>query len=102
MSMEDEAKEWARKVVERNLEGIKESATFASIVSDKFLEDPYCATQMGMAIFMDKPIILVVKAGTKLPTRLERIADKVIWFDGEADLEKKKAEFHEFIKQHNL
>lgn len=83
---EEETRAWAQKVVDKSLPGIADSANFCSIVTDKFLQDPYCATQMGMALFMDKPIVLMVKVGTKIPSRLEKLADGIVYFQDDADL----------------
>lgn len=82
----EEAEEWARRVVEGSRPQMADSTNFCSIVTDDYLKNPLCATQFGMAIFMDKPIILMVKVGTKLPKRIERVADGIIYFHDEKDL----------------
>ena len=89
----EEAREWARKVVESSGKKISESENFCSIVTDGYLQDPLCATQFGMALFMDKPIVLMVKVGTKIPSRIEKIADGIIYFHDEHDLKNASERF---------
>lgn len=86
MDERKDLKDWAHKVVEKSRPGIAESESFCSIVTENFLDDPVCATELGMAIFMDKPIILMVKTGTKLPKHLEKVADGVVYFQDKNDL----------------
>ncbi len=93
----EEAREWARKVVERSGQKINESGSFCSIVTDSYLNDPLCATQFGMALFMDKPIVLMVKVGTKIPARLEKIADGIIYFHDEHDLKNASERFRAIL-----
>lgn len=59
------------------------SHVFASFVTKNFLKDVLCAFQVGMAVFTDKPIILIAVNGQKIPPRLEKIADKIIYYDGD-------------------
>lgn len=82
----EEIKAWAKKVVDHSRPAIEGSENFCSIVTDGYLNDPLCATQFGMAMFMDKPIVLMVRVGTKIPKRLEKIADGIVYFHDEKDL----------------
>jgi len=69
------------KAVKRNAEKISESDVFLSLVTSKYVEDPYCAMQLGLAILMEKPIYLLVKDGTHIPNHLFKIADKIEHFN---------------------
>lgn len=51
------------KVVQDNAEKISQSEVFVSLVTPSYLNDPYCAMQLGLAILLDKPIYLLVKRG---------------------------------------
>lgn len=93
MNDEEETRAWAQKVVSNSLPGISDSENFCSIVTDNYLKDPLCATQFGMALFMDKPIILMIKVGTKLPKRLEKVADGIVYFHDDADLKNASVRF---------
>ena len=57
-----------------NLEKIKSSAIFMSILSPKFVEEPRCVMQIGAAVLLDKPIAIIVVKGAKVPKHLEKIA----------------------------
>lgn len=93
MDFTDKEKAWAQEVVDNARSGMEDSANFCSIVTDGYLNDPICATQLGMAIMMDKPIILMVKVGTKLPKHLEKVSDGIIYFHDEHDLKNASARF---------
>lgn len=93
MKTVEEMREWAKKVVAHSAPHIAESENFCSIVTDGYLADPLCATQFGMALFMDKPIILIVKVGTKIPKRMEKVADGIVYFHDENDLKNASERF---------
>lgn len=40
------------------------------------------ALETGMSIMLDKPIILVISPGTKVPDKLRKVADAIIETDG--------------------
>lgn len=82
----DEVKAFARKVVEHSRPPMENSENFCAIVTENYLSDPQCATQMGMAIFMDKPIVLMVRIGTKIPKNLEKIAAGIVYFHDKSDI----------------
>lgn len=86
MNNEQEVRELAKKVVDYSKPPMEDSENFCSIVTDNYLKNPLCATQFGMAVFMDKPIILMVKTGTKLPKHIEKVADGIVYFQDENDL----------------
>ncbi len=70
-------KEWLDHQV-HNLEQLDKSVVFASIMTPNFLKAPECMLQIGAAICLGKPIILIVFDETDVPKKLAQIADKII------------------------
>jgi hypothetical protein len=70
--------EWAR----RALQGVKESATFLQIYNAKFdpYEDPAYALQLGAAILLDRPIVIITPEGTTVPPKLAAIASSLQFY----------------------
>lgn len=75
-----EGKTWARHVRRELVPKLEASAVSLTIYTGKM--DVKLAVELGAAVLLDKPIILMVEPGTKVPDRLVRVADKII----EADL----------------
>ena len=71
-----------REALGENWDGIESSAHFLQLyhpgMRDDFLDDPWPAIQLGIALLMGKPIIVIVPPGRELPEKLRRIADHVI------------------------
>lgn len=65
---------------------IGDSQIYLGLVTKNFLEDPMCAAQLGAALLLDKPIIFMVEAGTVIPERLKRVADKIEYFENTEDM----------------
>lgn len=72
--------------VKRNALKIGKSDIFISIVTQSYLDSPYCAMQLGLAIILDKPIRLLVKEGTKLPKSLEKICERIEYYSNPDDI----------------
>jgi hypothetical protein len=71
---------WER--VRRDLVARVNGAAFAMMCVDA--SDPldvHFAAQLGLAIMLDKPLIIVVAPGTRLPLRLVRIAEEIVELD---------------------
>lgn len=75
-----EGKAWARHVRRELVPKLEESAVSLTIYTGKM--DVKLAVELGAAVLLDKPIILMVEPGTKVPERLVRVADRIL----EADL----------------
>lgn len=61
------------------VEHMKVSAMIVSIVPESIDGlDEKLAREVGLAIHLDKPIILLVREGTPLPTKLLAVADRVV------------------------
>ena len=58
---------------------LADSACSITIYSGK--EDIKLAVELGLTILMDKPIILCVTHGAKIPGHLARVADEIIEID---------------------
>lgn len=88
--MNNEAKEWLNKASEDLVPKLKGSAIYAGIVGDAFLKDPACALQLGYAILLDKPIILIVDKKTKIPESLVKVAQVIerVDLNNEADMKR--------------
>jgi hypothetical protein len=76
-----EGKAWARHVRREMVPKLEASAMSVTIYSGKM--DVKLSVELGAAILLDKPIILVVEPGVQIPERLVRVADRII----EADLD---------------
>src|SRR5215471_6828898 len=73
---------------------ILDSAMFLSIHSDDPKFDVQQATQLGAALLLDKPLLLVVPRGRVLGEHLRRAADIVIddWDASDANAQERMAE----------
>ena len=97
MSDEKQFQEWLDSNKEAG-ERIKESAVYAGMVTDNFLKNPRCALQLGYAILMDKPIILMVDKDTKISASLTKIAKVIerVDFTNQDDLARAGRTIQEF------
>lgn len=71
---------------EQLVEKLSSSQVYLALITNNFLKDSKCATEIGLAVLLDKPIILVVKEGTKLPENLKKVAKKIEYFKGPDDI----------------
>lgn len=88
-----ERAEWDRFVQhqrEHTVQAMAESAYVASLYPDGGNFDVKYAVELGMALMLDKPIILIVQPGAVIPARLRKVADAVI----EADLDTERGRAH--------
>jgi hypothetical protein len=74
MDLDDNGKEWLEKVAKDSYSKIESTTVFVSILSPESASDPACLLQIGCAVMMDKPILLLVLDGTEIPKHLEKIA----------------------------
>jgi hypothetical protein len=73
-------KQWATKVTR----GQKDSAVFMNLWSDAMLDpgkEPVPIFQLGYAMILDKPIIIVAPHGSRIPENVKRAARAVEYFD---------------------
>ena len=69
-------KEIARDARSRLEPMMRDSAVAMSIYTGKV--DPKMALETGYMILLDKPIVVVVSPGTKVPLKLVKVADEII------------------------
>jgi hypothetical protein len=74
-------REYARRVIEEVLPHMKQSAMVMTIAPIEGEADIKVCCEVGMALFLDKPLILVVPPGRHMAERLLRVADHVITAD---------------------
>lgn len=72
----EEWKEYARDAQENLVPKIQDSAVTAMLYSDP--PDAKLAIELGYSILLDKPLLVMVAPGQRIPEHLCRIADGVI------------------------
>ncbi len=91
-----EFEEWGRKVTQ----GVAESQLFCQLFNRKMVDDPlsepHIVMQLGLAVLLDKPIIVTRFTGESLPNSLARLAYRVINADRD-DPARTAAELHDAI-----
>lgn len=80
----DERAEWDRFVDHQRkvvVKAMDRSAYVMSLMTDADEFDAKFAIETGMAIMLDKPIVLLVMPSTKIPFKLRKVADEIITAD---------------------
>ena len=72
-----DARAWAARVERELVPMIEDSAASVSIVPTGETDIKF-AVELGISIMLDKPIILLVVPGARVPAKLARIADAII------------------------
>lgn len=80
LSHDPDFKAWAADVHDNLLPKLKASAITVSLAPNGETDIKY-AVELGLSIMLDKPIIVVAEKGQELPSRLQRVADRVIYAD---------------------
>ena len=75
-----EFREWERDVREHLIPKLNDSAITISLAPSGDPDVKY-AVELGMSIMMDKPIMLVIAPGQKVPRKLRQVADKIVAID---------------------
>lgn len=70
-----------RDATRRNFEGLSGSATFCLLWNDKMVEEVIPIIQMGLAVYLDKPIVILVPKGATVPGNLRAMATGIEEFD---------------------
>lgn len=97
-----ELKAWARRVTQ----GVSDSAVFCNLWHETMRSDPFAdprpLIQLGYAMLLDKPIVVLLPRGAELPEHLARAADRIIPFDPDAPggLERATEALAAFVKAH--
>lgn len=79
---------YLRRATDELAPKIRESAmVICSVPEPARLSDLQFATQLGLAILMDKPILALVTPGTPVPAHVVRVADRIVEMDLDGDAE---------------
>ena len=87
---DEERSQWEKYVQHTREETVRKvagSAAFISLVPGEGELDVSFATQLGMAIMLNKPILALSVAGRAVPPGLRAVATEVIEVDGDMDTE---------------
>jgi len=74
-----------RDVTRRNFEGLRDSKTFCLIFNEKIIDEVLPLIQMGLAVYLDKPIVILAPKGTLIPGNLRAMATAIEEFDHDDD-----------------
>ncbi|WKW87107.1 deoxycytidylate deaminase [Microbacterium phage Nicole72] len=77
---EPEARAWAKHVLDEVVPMIDRSTVFVSLVPTSEVDIKF-AVETGLALMMDKPMIVAVAPGTRVPAKMLALADAVVEFD---------------------
>ena len=77
--IDEQTKEWCRKVFESSHNGIKHSAMFLSIFTENYEKAPECFLQLGIAVMYDKPLVFLIPEDqdVRIPETLKKIAFRI-------------------------
>ena len=100
--LDEKTKEWLDKVGKDSYEKIEMSSSFAGVVTSSFLKSPLCALQIGYAVILGKPIILIVDKNLQLPQSLVKIAGLIERVDtnNPDDMNRAKQSIQNFCAMH--
>lgn len=74
---DDEINRMLRRAVERSAPMIQNSRVFLALYTPSFHENPRAALELGLAVMMDKPIIVLTPVGNLVSDSLTRLAAAV-------------------------
>lgn len=94
-----DAREWLEHAQRELPDKLRGSAIVCSLVPEE--PDAKYAVELGMSLMLDKPIVLVVPPGRRVPERLVRVADLIIDADigTEAGRQSMQTSLVEFIQK---
>ena len=81
MELTKEEQEWLQAVAKSSGDMIKESKVFLSLFTANYEKDPACILQFGIAVLLDKPILLLVPKGTSIPANIKRLARSYEYYE---------------------
>jgi hypothetical protein len=76
-------KAYEKRCREKLLPMMNDSAIMMSLVPKDLKTDVKFATELGFMIMMEKPIIAIIPAGTKVPLGLAKVATEIV--EGDID-----------------
>lgn len=69
-----EYQEWLTRAFKENKSGIEKSGVFLSLFSGNMIKDSLACLQLGIAIMLDKPIVVLADQLEQIPRNLRKIA----------------------------
>lgn len=97
--MTDDINKFVQEIIDGSIAKLKQSRSFVAIISDSFLDNPQCLLELAGAIVLDKPMIFIVKTGVRLPKKIEKVADKIMYFDDDKSFMEQYDQILAFIKE---
>lgn len=79
-----EMREWAQSALDDLVPKMQDSSVIVSLVP-RGPSDIKFAVETGLALMLDKPIILMVAPGTQVPAKLAQVADAIIEYGDLSD-----------------
>lgn len=70
-----------RDATRRNFEGLSGARTFCLLWNEKMVEEVIPIIQMGLAVYLDKPIVILAPTGSVIPANLRAMATAIEEFD---------------------
>jgi len=70
-----------REATRRNYEGLSGARTFCLLWNDKMVDEVIPIIQMGLAVYLDKPIVILAPSGSVIPANLRAMATAIEAFD---------------------
>jgi hypothetical protein len=70
-----------RQVVREHAKHLASAEWFVVGYDEDLIEQPIALLQMGLAIYLDKPIVVIVPIGIKIPMNLRRLALRIVEYD---------------------
>lgn len=70
-----------RDATRRNFAALSGSRTFCLLWNEKMLDEVLPILQMGLAVYLDKPIVILTPIGSLIPGNLRAMATAIEEFD---------------------
>lgn len=87
-------------VVKDSGEKIEHSAAYLGLYSGDWKKDPLPALQLGIAILLDKPIVIVVTDGSTVPESLKKVAVAIESASGVEDITRAVKKVMQAVRPH--
>ena len=79
--MDEQTERWKQHIKDELVPMLEDSKVVLSIVPPDDKLDAKFAVELGLSIMMDKPLLIVVTPGSKVPNKLVLVADSIIEAD---------------------
>ena len=78
--------EYLRRAVSRTFDKVQGSNVFLALFTAAYQRDPQALMQLGMAVVLDKPLLLLVDGDTPIPENVRRLARAIEVYQSLDDL----------------